>query len=88
MAKFVMKGFELVTGMKIADWAADFAANRDVLRKGQKGTMSFALSGRVRAVIRKGVWEADPWQRISFNVFLFKDFGLQTCTIVILILHV
>ena len=58
----MMKGFELVTGMKIADWAADFAANRDVLRKGQRGVMSFALSGRVRAVILKGVWEADPWQ--------------------------
>lgn len=58
-ANFVMKGFELVTGMKIADWAADFAANRDVLRKGQRGTMSFSLSGRVRATILKGVWEAE-----------------------------
>lgn len=59
VAHFMMKGFELVTGMKIADWAADFAANRDVLRKGQRGVMSFALSGRVRAVILKGVWEAE-----------------------------
>lgn len=58
-ASFVMKGFEVVTGMKIAEWAADLAANREVLREGQEGSMSFTLSGRVRAVQKRGVWEAE-----------------------------
>ena len=58
-----MKGFEVVTGMKIAEWAADLAANREVLRQGQEGSMTFTLSGRVRAVQKRGVWEADTWSK-------------------------
>ena len=60
-----MKGFEVVTGMKIVDWAADLAANREVLRQGQKGSMTFTLSGRVRAVQKRGVWEAETWSKTT-----------------------
>lgn len=71
-----LSGFSLETQSKLITWATYLAANKEVLRQGQDGTLHFSLSGRVRATMGKdGAWEVDL---VDTDIELFKfEFSSQ-----------
>lgn len=71
-ANIWLSGFDLETKSKVISWATALAANKEVLREGQEGTLHFSLSGLVRSKIgKKGLLEVDLFDT-AVKLFQFE----------------
>eukprot|EP00930_Biecheleria_cincta_P096535 TRINITY_DN88365_c0_g1_i1.p1 TRINITY_DN88365_c0_g1~~TRINITY_DN88365_c0_g1_i1.p1 ORF type:complete len:1664 (-),score=262.62 TRINITY_DN88365_c0_g1_i1:4-4995(-) len=69
LAELLLSGFQIVTRSKAVKWATSLAANTELLKQGQHGSLYFSFRGTVRAIKKSGLLEPEL---VSTKVDYFK----------------